>query len=67
MKTKPLNQTIDDLVRYLYYIKDASKPLEKDQKEELANIIRHFLFLLICVKKATSLGSVSYTFFEKKK
>lgn len=67
MKKKPLNQTIDDLVRYLYYIKDIAKPLDKDQKEELTNMIRTILIFLICMKKITSLGGVSGTFFDKEK
>lgn len=54
-----LNQTIDDLVRYLYHIKDIAKGLDVDQKKDLQNILRVILTLLVLMKKGSGLGRIS--------
>lgn len=54
-----LNQTIDDLVRYLYHIKDLAKDLDVDQKKDLQEILRVILTLLVLMRKGSGLGKIS--------
>lgn len=58
-------KVIKDLKLYLDEIERLSKPLEKEQKEQLENILSVVLTLLISLKKASNLGCVSSrTFFK---
>ena len=52
-------KVIKDLKTYLDEIERLSKPLDKEQKAELENILSVILTLLISLKKASNLGSFS--------
>lgn len=62
MSMSKISKTIRDYKSYLDGIEKLAKPLDEEQKEQLNTILSSQLTLLVCLKQASHLGSVSLNF-----
>ena len=62
---KPLNKTIKDFKDYLDGIATLAKPLNSEQKEDLNNILKVQLSLLVALKRDSELGRRSIKIIKK--
>jgi hypothetical protein len=60
-----LKTTIKDFKKYLDHIEILAKPISKEQKKSLDNILKVMLTLLVSLKKSSNLGSVTWDAIEK--
>lgn len=53
---------IQNLITYLKEIEKLSSPLDKKQQQQLGNVIKVILILLVSLKKVSNLGNIKSPF-----